>query len=53
MAPILLLPLEFNILGQFYSKMLPKIKVNRNYLTTMITAPVLIGSLGLPSIEVQ
>ena len=51
--PILLLLLKSNILGQFYWKMLPRIKVNRNYLTAMIMVLVSIGSLGLLSIEVQ
>ena len=33
--------------------MLPKIKVDRNYPTTIIIVPVSIGGLGLLSIEIQ
>ena len=53
MSSLISLPIRSNLLGSFYRKLLPRLKVNRNFLVIIVIAPESIGGLGLPSIETQ
>ena len=53
MALLLSLQIGYNLLRLFYRIFFLHLRVNRNYSTPMITAPALVGGLGLPLIEVH
>ena len=53
MAPFANIHLHSNILQPLYRNLLPKIKVNRHFPSTMAASSPIIGGLGLPSLEVE
>ena len=53
MAPLINLPLHLNLLQKLHWHLLPKIQVNRHFLSIIASLTPIISGLGLPSIEVE
>ena len=53
MAPLLLLLSNKNTLQPLYRALLPKLHINRNFLSIMIICYLVAGGLGLGSLEVE
>ena len=53
MSLLISLPVGSNVLSSFYRKLLPRLKVSRNFPVIMVIAPESIRGLGLPLMETQ
>jgi len=53
MAPALTLPMKGDVLHLFYRVLLPKIRVNRNFLKAMVLVATTVRGLGLKSLELE